>query len=113
MKKQWGRNGSGNPGRAFAAGNGAAGLSNDISLSGMLCRTSKRIDEMTLLNIKVQLPEADCGSTAAERWIECSGVVVSCERKEPDFFDHPYQLEIFFDHISEKNRLLLAKYVQS
>lgn len=113
MKKKRCKNGRRCAEHSFAPGSGASGLSNDISLSGMLCRTSKRIDEMTLLNIKFQLPQAGRGNTAAGIWIECSGVVVSCERREPDIFDHPYQLEIFFDHISEKNHLLLADYVQS
>ncbi len=112
MEKKRCKNGRKYTDPSFARQNDAWGLPQNISLSGMMCRTSRRIDEMTLLDIKFQLPQRGDREFAAEIWVECRGVVVSCERREACGFAHPYEIEIFFDHISERNRLLLAYYVQ-
>ncbi len=84
-------------------------LTQNISQSGMLCRTSRKIDELTLLDIKFQLPYIS-RHEAKKIWIECSGVVVRCEKKESEAM--PYEVAIFFNHISDQNRDLLANYIQ-
>jgi len=84
-----------------------APISQNISESGMLCRTSRKIDEMTLLDIKFELPDSSSFSTN-KRWVECRGVVVRCEKKELGNGELPYEVAIFFDTISEKNKGLLA-----
>jgi len=85
-------------------------LTQNISQSGMLCRTSREIDELTLLDIKFQLPYIS-KYEAKKIWIECSGVVVRCEKKEVAAKDLPYEVAIFFNHMSTQNRNLLATYV--
>jgi len=94
----------------FEFGGSVSSLSKIISRSGMLCRTPMWIDEMTLLDIKFQLPDTGNGNNA-KVWVECRGVVLRCERKDPGAVGHPYEVEIFFHHISEKDRNLLADYV--
>ena len=85
-------------------------LSQNISKSGMLCRTSRRIEEMTILDIRFELP-ATRKYVAPETWVECSGVVVNCEKKGADTATLPYEVAIFFDRISEKDRKLLSDYI--
>lgn len=90
------------------------GIPGNISQSGLLCRTSRRIDEMTLLDIKFRLPHVKYKSKEEDGWVECSGVVVHCEKKEEESeelpSELPYEIAIFFDRISEKYRNLLAMY---
>lgn len=86
----------------------------NINQSGLLCRTSKKIDEMTLLAIKFQIPSV-AGSIANEDvWVECSGVVVYCEKKETTKLAKPselaYEVAIYFNQISDRYRSLLARY---
>jgi hypothetical protein len=76
----------------------------------MLCRTSQRIDEMTLLDIKFRLPRSGTGKNC-RIWVTCIGVVVNCEKKEAGTRGHPYEVEIFFNRISDKNLSILANYV--
>jgi hypothetical protein len=90
-------------------------LSQNISQSGMLCRTSRQIEELTILDIRFQLPRLD-GHTAGPFWIECSGVVVRCEKTEADGLHSsplPYEVAIYFDDISDTDRDILAGYVTS
>lgn len=87
-----------------------ASLSKNVSQSGILCRTSRKIDEFTLLDLKFQLPTGR-EYTASRTWIECRGVVVRCEMKEPEPADLPYEVAIFFNSISKKNRDLLANFI--
>lgn len=90
-------------------------LSQNISQSGMLCRTSRQIEELTILDIRFQLPRLD-GHTAGPFWIECSGVVVRCEKAEADGLHSsplPYEVAIYFDDISDTDRDILAGYVTS
>ncbi len=89
----------------------------NISQSGLLCRTSKKIDEMTLLDIKFQLPQVEYKTVDEGVWIECSGVVVRCEKKDNKNAELPgemaYEVAIFFDQISERYRSLLARHVDN
>ena len=91
-------------------------ISGSISQSGLLCRTSRKLDEMTLLDIKFQLPQIEYKSVEEDGWIKCSGVVVHCEKKDQENVELaselPYEVAIFFDRISDKYRNLLAKYAE-
>jgi hypothetical protein len=85
-------------------------LSQNISKSGMVCRTSRKIEEMTLLDIRFELPETP-QYMAPETLIECGGVVINCEKKGEDTATLPYEVAIFFNRISEKDRRLLSQYI--
>lgn len=109
MERKWRRHSRSEIGIPLEFKGQVASLSKNISQSGMLCRTSRQINEMTLLDIRFQLPDIE--KYAAERvWVECSGVVVRCEKKEPEDIELPYEVAIFFDRISDKNKNLLANY---
>ncbi len=85
-------------------------IAHDLSQTGMLCRTSRQIEEMTLLEIKFALP-ATGDAQAGRSWIKCSGVVVSCKKKVGGTLELPYELSIFFNTMSEEHRNLLYEYV--
>ncbi len=85
-------------------------IAHDLSRSGMLCRTSRQIEEMTLLEIKFALPAME-DPQAGRNWVECSGVVVSCRKKGGGAPELPYELSIFFNTMSEEHRNLLSEYV--
>ena len=87
-------------------------LSQHISQSGMLCRTSKKIKELTVLDIRLELPIQESADSQPQ-WVMCSGVVVHCEKKNEEFSKLPYELTIFFDRISERDRNLLEKVVEN
>ena len=87
-------------------------LSQHVSQSGMLCRTSKKIKELTVLDIRLELPIQESGDCQPQ-WVMCSGVVVHCEKKNEDFSQLPYELTIFFDRISERDRNLLEKVIEN
>lgn len=87
-------------------------LSQHVSQSGMLCRTSKKIKELTVLDIRLELPAKEVSDNKPQ-WIMCSGVVVHCEKKNEEQSKFPYELTIFFDRISERDRNLLAKVIDS
>lgn len=87
-------------------------LSQHVSQSGMLCRTSKKIKELTVLDIRLELPTKEV-SDSQPQWVMCSGVVVHCEKKDEELSKLPYELTIFFDRISERDRNLLAKVIES
>lgn len=82
-------------------------LSENVSQSGMVCRTSRKIEEMTIVDIRFELPKLP------DKWVECSGIVVNCEKKGADTATLPYEVAIFFDRISERDRTLLASFVKS
>ncbi|MEE4239967.1 MAG: PilZ domain-containing protein [Desulfopila sp.] len=84
--------------------NGVICLSENISRSGMLCYSTRKIEELTLLEMKFQLPNDESS------WIECLGVVVRCEKKVTGESMYSYDVEIFFDRISDKHRDLLAAF---
>lgn len=86
-------------------------LSQHISKSGMLCRTSRRIKELTILDIRLELPSLE-EPESETRWLMCSGVVVHCEEKKEEFSPLPYELTIFFDRISARDRNLLAEVIE-
>jgi len=87
-------------------------LSKNISKSGMVCRTSRKIEELTILDIRFELPTTP-KYVAAETWVECSGVVINCEKKGADTATLPYEVAIFFDRISKKDRELLSDYISA
>ncbi len=85
---------------------GISCFSHNLSQSGMLCHSSRQINEMTLLDIRFQLP-ADKEYSGPALWVECVGVVIRCEKKATDGGEQPYEVEIFFDKMSQKHRDLL------
>lgn len=87
-------------------------VTESISRSGMLCRTSRQLAELTLLDVRFQLPKIhDFASTSV--WVECTGVVVHCEQTTEESGEMPFEVAIFFQSISEKNKVLLEDFLAS
>jgi len=87
-------------------------LSQNISKSGVVCRTSRKIEEMTILDMRFELPQTQ-KYEIPDTWVECSGVVINCEKKGSDTATLPYEVAIFFDRMSEKDRELLSDYISN
>lgn len=81
-----------------------------VSKTGVVCRTDREFEEMTLLDIKFCLPLTPPNAPKEEVWIECSGVVVRCEKKGLQPAHLPWEVAIFFDRISDRHRELLDQY---
>lgn len=86
-------------------------VTKNISQSGILCQTSRKVDEMTLLDVKFELPKVERYRKESV-WIECSGVVVRCKKMKKPRENLDYEVSIFFSDMSEKNKKLLAHYIR-
>lgn len=87
-------------------------LSQNISETGVVCRTSRKIEEMTVLDIRFELPKTQ-NYISPETWVECSGVVINCEKIGAETATLPYEVAIYFDRMSEKDRDLLSRYISN
>ena len=73
----------------------------NISSAGIYCESEKEIPLFREIQVTVKLPEID-------KTLECSGVVVRSERiPKKDCFN----LAIYFDDITPKDKGLLAEYI--
>ena len=81
----------------------------NISSSGVLCYTSKKLALMNrvTMEIALEMPNAFSGDT--ER-IACEGVVVRSER-HPDEKTDGYETAIFFTRMAEADRAKLEQFV--
>jgi len=77
----------------------------DVSRAGVCFFLDRRVPEMTILRMQLELPE-DQGGT---RHIEGSGVVVRCQAIGPHV-DH-YEVAVFLNDMTESNREALEQYV--
>jgi hypothetical protein len=77
----------------------------DISRAGICFFLDRRIQEMTILHMRVDLPCLPEGTLR----IEGSGVVVRCEALSPHL-DH-YEIAVFLNDLSEEDRSRLDAYV--
>ena len=81
----------------------------NISSSGVLCHTARKLPIMSKVAMEIALDTPNGTSNTPER-IECQGVVVRCEVR-PDERTGGYDTAIFFTRMSEKDRARLAGYV--
>ncbi len=79
----------------------------DISKAGVCFFLDRRIPEMTLLGMSIDLP--DQGEDPVH--IEGSGVVVRCQKLSPHL-DH-YEVAVFLNDITESNRERLTNFVEN
>lgn len=81
----------------------------DVSASGLYCKVENKIPVMTRLKIALSVPP--CKNGASARTITVEGVVV---REHPVYDDgqvHHYDVAIFFDSISPRNKKVLNQYI--
>ena len=78
----------------------------DVSHAGVCFFLDRRIPEMTVLGLRLDLPAAK-GARAAR--VQGSGVVVRCMAIGPHV-DH-YEIALFLNHMSESDREVLDAYI--
>lgn len=84
----------------------------NISASGLYCKVDKEIPLMSRVKLILMLPDAS-KDDKAPKTIEVDGVVV---REHPVIIDgitKHYDVAIFFENLSPKNRETLRSYVAS
>ena len=88
----------------------------DISASGIYCKVEKEIPLMSRIKVILIVPKTDCDKDLSESpqtvKVETDGVVV---REHPVIAQGKivhYDIAIFFDNISAKDRKTLLEYTQ-
>ncbi len=87
-------------------GNGFEGgtcSTKNLSASGAYCTVRRFIPLMTKLHINLEL--------SASSRIRCGGVVVRVNPPSPDPHRTQYEVAIFFNELTEHDRVALARYV--
>lgn len=82
----------------------------NLSASGICCKIDKEIPLMSRVRLVLMLPETSSESKAT---VEVGGVIV---REHPVIIDgttRHYDVAIFFDDLSEKNRQTILNYILS
>ena len=83
----------------------------DISASGIYCKADKEIPLMSRVNLVLMVPDPSKEDTLATKSVEVTGVVV---REHPVIIDGEikhYDVAIFFDDLSAKNREIILNYI--
>lgn len=83
----------------------------NISDSGAYCAVNQHIAPMTKLNLILLLPFKK-GKTKEIKKVNCSGVVVRCERVT-DENEYPYRIGVYFNGLKDQDKKLLRCYVTS
>ena len=82
----------------------------DVSASGLYCKVDKEIPLMSRVKMILMVPDTS-GESKATKSVEVEGVVV---REHPVIINgrkKHYDVAIFFDNLSPKNRDVIANYV--
>lgn len=91
----------------FKTGRTGGGLINhveNISCSGVLCRTQRPVAEMTKMSIVLDLPgPANCS-------IETEGIVIRCEAIFPKHDE--FKVAIIFSKLSDEHHRAIREYVE-
>jgi len=81
----------------------------NISSSGVLCHTAKKLPIMSKVAMEITVDASDESYGQPER-IECQGVVVRSE-PHPDDTNGGYGTAIFFTRLSDEDRARLERFV--
>ena len=81
----------------------------DVSRAGVCFFLERRVPEMTILKLELDLPEQESPDGAEAVHIEGSGVVVRCQPIGPHV-EH-FEVAVFLNDMSESNREALEAYV--
>lgn len=82
----------------------------NISRTGLACVSYTEIPEMTVVEMKIQLPalpeeEAECFDFA------CKGAVVRCEPMNRSSSKRKWMVAIFFTEVDDKNQQVIDQYM--
>ena len=87
-------------------------LLRNISMSGLACFSATQIPEMTLVELRLQLPALP--EEEAELYpFHCKGAVVRCEAVSRCNSRKKWYMAIYFTDVDEANKKLLQKYISS
>ncbi len=78
----------------------------NISCAGAYCRIKKYIPPFTRVQVKLSLP-IKTRSTEKSYTIDCQGVIVRTEEKDPAGFN----IAIFFNRINDSQRKKISEYI--
>ena len=79
----------------------------NISASGVYCTLPHFVPPMTKLEVRLELPGAP-----KPKPIRCQGVVVRINPPAPAPHHTSYEVAIFFNDLAERDRAVIAGYVQ-
>jgi hypothetical protein len=79
----------------------------NVSASGAYCIVSRFIPPMTKVQIRLELP-----TEQGSRPLRCQGVIVRIDPPHASPQQRRYQVAIFFNDLSERDRAHLAHFVQ-
>ena len=88
----------------FKSGDGLINHVENISCSGVLCRTQRPVIEMTKLSIVLDLPGP------GQRTIETEGIVIRCEALYPKHDE--FKVAIIFSKLSDDDHRAIREYVE-
>jgi hypothetical protein len=75
----------------------------DLSMSGLSCLSPRAFDDMTVLEISMQLPFAE-----GKQLFKAGGAVVRCEKHNPN----GWNIAVFFTQMDAANSKVLADFIQ-
>src|SRR5262245_33468449 len=104
-RRKYPRSRSGFPGVRHEASPGLFNHVDNISCSGVLCHTSRRVEEMTKMKIDIELPPN--GDTVA-----AEGVVVRCA-PHPRGQEDRFSVAILFTKLDDAAHHAIHEYVES
>lgn len=82
----------------------------DVSASGLYCKVDRKIPVMTKLKIVLSIPSV--GEPGAKN-INVDGVVVREHSVREDGEIQHYDVAIFFDSLSQRNKKIITQYINS
>ncbi|MFH1999098.1 MAG: PilZ domain-containing protein [Planctomycetota bacterium] len=92
-------------------GDGKPALLKNISLSGLSCIASTEIPEMTMVDLRIQLPALP--EEEPDNYpFTCKGAVIRCEPLNRGNTQRRWDLAIYFTEVDEANKAILEKYIE-
>ena len=91
--------------------NNKPALLKNISLSGLACISSVHIPEMTLVELRIQLPALPKEEMDYYPF-QCKGAVVRCEPVARSNSRRKWYIAIYFTEIDDTYKELLQKYIR-
>lgn len=84
----------------------------NVSLNGILCQSTQELAEMTVVELKLELPRLAEERADTRYELECRGVVVRCEPVARGNSRRRWDIAIYFTDMPEASRAALERFVQ-
>ena len=84
--------------------------SQNISASGVYCKSSHYLSPLSKVDLTIVLPKLP-GARGAKELIKCEGIVVRCEPASARKAEKAYELACMFSDLDERRRMLLEEFV--